>query len=115
ATALPLFHRSSAESKESAVALSARYFEARCLEALDHKDEACDIYQQVADAKKPNPYKEDARQTAAAVALARGQKADALRNYEALSSETQKPALRAEATVRAGLIAIDLLQTDKGK
>ena len=115
ATALPLFHRSSAKSKESAVALSARYFEARCLEALDHKDEACDIYQQVADAKNPNPYKEDARQTAAAIALTRGRKADALRNYEALSNETQKPAVKAEATVRAGLIAIDLLQTDKGK
>src|SRR5438094_8673913 len=34
ATALPLFHRSAAKSKEPAVALSARYFEARCLEAL---------------------------------------------------------------------------------
>lgn len=115
ATALPLFHRSAGKSKESAVALSARYFEARCLEALDHKDEACDIYQQVADAKNPNPYREDARQTAAAIALARGRKADALRNYQALVNETQKPALKAEATVRAGLLAIDLLQTDKGK
>lgn len=114
-TALPLFHRSAGKSKESAVALSARYFEARCLEALDHKDEACDIYQQVAEVKNPNPYREDARQTAAAIALARGRKSDALRNYQALANETQKAALKAEATVRAGLIAVDLLQTDKGK
>src|SRR5205085_1540606 len=48
ATALPLFHRSAAKSKEQAVALSARYFEARCLEALGKKDEAADIYAQVA-------------------------------------------------------------------
>jgi len=115
ADALPLFHRSATKSKESAVALSAHYFEARCLEALDHKDEACDIYQQVADAKNPNPYREDARETAGRIALARGRKADALRQYEALSNETQKAPLKIESTVRAGLIAMDLIQTDKGK
>ena len=115
ADALPLFHRSATKSKDASVALSARYFEARCLEALDHKDEACDIYQQVAEAKNPNPFREDARETAARIALARGRKADALKQYEALSNETQKPALKAEVTVRAGLIALDLLQPDKGK
>jgi TolA-binding protein len=82
---------------------------------LDKKDEALDIYQQVAEAKNPNPYREDARQTAARIATARGRKADALRQYEALSNETQKPALKAEATVRAGLLALDLIQSDKGK
>src|SRR5438477_700501 len=114
-TALPLFHRSATKSKDAAVALSAHYFEARCHEALDRKDEACDIYQQVAEAKNPNPYREDSRETAARIAVARGRKADALKQYEALSNETQKPALKAEATVRAGLIALDLLQSDKGK
>ena len=115
AAALPLFHRSATKSKDAAVALSARYFEARCLEALDRKDEACDIYQQVAEAKNPNPYREDSRETAARIAVARGRKTDALKQYEALSNETQKPALKTEATVRAGLIALDLLQPDKGK
>src|SRR5207253_6105715 len=46
--ALPLFHRAAGRSKESALALSARYFEARCLENLDRKDEAQNFYQQVA-------------------------------------------------------------------
>ena len=115
ADALPLFHRSAAKSKDAAVALSAHYFEARCLEALDKKDEALDIYQQVAEAKNPNPYREDARGTAARIALARGRKADALKQYEALSNETQKPALKAETTVRAGLIALDLVQAPNGK
>src|SRR5437764_7418325 len=78
AAALPLFHRSPTKSKDAAVALSARYFEARCLEALDRKDEACDIYQQVAEAKNPNPYREDARETAERIAVARGRKADAM-------------------------------------
>ena len=115
ADALPLFHRSATKSKEPTVALSAHYFEARCLEALDHKDEAGEIYQQVAEAKNPNPYREDARETAARIANARGRKADALKQYEALSNETQKPALKAEATVRAGLIALELVQSDKDK
>jgi TolA-binding protein len=114
-TALPLFHRSATKSKEPAVALSAHYFEARCLEALDHKDEACDIYQQVAEAKGTNIYREDARETAARIANARGRKADALTQYEALSNETQKPALKAEATVRAGLIALELIQSKMDK
>jgi TolA-binding protein len=115
AGALPLFHRSAAKSKEATLALSARYFEARCLENLDRKDEAQNLYQQVAETKNPNPYREDARMAAGTIALARGRKADAFRNYEALANETQKPALKAEATVRAGMVAIDLQQTEKGK
>src|SRR6266545_5565502 len=54
AASLPLFHRSAVKSRESAVALSARYFEARCLEVLDRKEEACDIYLEVAEAGNPN-------------------------------------------------------------
>src|SRR5216117_3832483 len=115
AAALPLFHRSAAKSKESAVALSARYFEARCLEILGRKDEAADIYQEVAEAGNPNPYREDARLTAASILVGRGRKIDALKQYEALSNETQKPTLKAEAAVRAGMIALDLVQADKGK
>jgi TolA-binding protein len=115
AGALPLFHKASAKSKEPALALSARYFEARCLENVDRKDEAQNLYQQVAEAKNPNPYREDARMAAGTIALSKGRKLDAFRNYEALANETQKPALKAEATVRAGMVAIDLQQTEKGK
>ncbi len=113
--ALPLFHRAAGKSKEAAVALSARYFEARCLEMLDQKDDACAIYQQVIDAKNPNPYREDSRLAAASILLSRGRKLDALKQYDALSNEAQKSALKAEAAVRGGLLAIDLVQPDKGK
>src|SRR5205085_12374086 len=113
--ALPLFHKATAKSKEPALALSARYFEARCLENTDRKDDAQNLYQQVAETKNPNPYREDARMAAGTIALARGRKSDALRNYEALANETQKPALKAEATVRAGMVAVDLQQTEKGR
>jgi TolA-binding protein len=115
AAALPLFHRSAVKSKESAVALSAHYFEARCLEALGRKEEASDIYLEVANAGNPNPYREDARWTAAFILVGRGRKVDALRQYEALSNETQKPALKAESAARGGMIALDLIQADKSK
>src|SRR5881409_2809456 len=115
AAALPLFHRSAAKSKESAVALSARYFEARCLEVLGRKEEASDIYLEVAESGNPNPYREDARWTAASILIGRGRKMDALKQYEALSNETQRPALRAESAVRGGMIALELVQADKGK
>ncbi|PYL43243.1 MAG: hypothetical protein DMF42_04580 [Verrucomicrobia bacterium] len=115
AAALPLFHRSAAKSKESAVALSARYFEARCLEATGRKEEAADIYVQVAEGGNPNPYREDARTTAASIFAARGRKIDALKQYEALANEAQKPALKAESAVRGGVIALELVQADKSK
>src|SRR5213080_947028 len=113
-TALPLFHRAAAKSKEPAVALSAHYFEARCLEATGRKEEAADIYAQVAEAGNPNPYREDARWTAASTLASRGRKIDALKQYEALANESQKPALRAESAVRGGIIALELVQADKG-
>src|SRR3954469_138225 len=115
AAALPLFHRAATKAKEPAVTLSAHYFEARCLETLDRKDEACGIYLQIAEAKNPNPYREDSRLAAASILLSRGKKADALKQYDALANEAQKPALKAEAQVRGGLIAIDLTTTEKGK
>src|SRR5881296_1927724 len=77
ATALPFFHRSAGRSKEPAVALAARYFEARCLEALSRKDEAANIYAEVAEGGSPNPYREDARVTAASIFAGRGRKIDA--------------------------------------
>src|SRR5205814_5153697 len=115
AAALPLFHRSAAKSKEPAVALSAHYCEARCLEATGRKEEAADIYALVAEAGNPNPYREDARLTAASIFAARGRKIDALKQYEALANESQKPALKAESAVRGGMIALELVQADKGK
>src|SRR5213594_2111593 len=115
AAALPLFHRSAGKSKEPAVALSAHYFEARCLEALGRKEEAANIYAEVAETGNPNPFREDARITAASIFVARGRKIDALKQYEALANEAQKPALKAESAVRGGMIALDLVQADKGK
>jgi TolA-binding protein len=115
-SALPLFHRAAAKTKESALALSARYFEARCLENLNRKDEARDAYQQVIDSKSAkNAYRDDSRLAVGAILLGRGRKSDAFKQYEALASETNKAPLKAEATVRAGMLAVELAQGEKGK
>src|SRR5204863_70951 len=70
---------------------------------------------EVAETGNPNPFREDARITAASIFVARGRKIDALKQYEALASEAQKPSLKAESAVRGGMIALDLVQADKGK
>ena len=115
AGAQSLFHKSAAKSKEAALALSARYFEARCLENLERKEEAANLYLQVVDAKNPNPYREDSRLAAGVLLVGRGRKSEALKQYEALANEAGKPAMKAEATVRAGMVAVDLQQGEKGK
>src|SRR5439155_8094132 len=112
-TAQPLFHKASAKSKDASVALSAKYFEARCLESSKRADDALMLYLEVPEAK--SQYREDARTTAGAMLLARGGRAEALKQYEALSTEAEKPAARAEAAVRAGLIALDLAVADRAK
>ncbi|MGH8092833.1 MAG: tetratricopeptide repeat protein [Chthoniobacterales bacterium] len=114
-SALPLFHRAAAKVKASALALSARYFEARCLENLQRKDEARDVYQQVIATEDPNPFRDDSRLAVGTILLAAGRKADALKQFEAVAAETSKPSVKAEAAVRAGLIALDLAQSEKGK
>ncbi len=113
--ALPLFHRAAAKSKNPPLALSARYFEARCLENLERKDEARDLYEQVIAAKDPNPFRDDSRLAAGSIYQAASRQNDALKQFEALAGETKNAALKAEATVRAGLVALELAQSDKGK
>src|SRR5437588_3498047 len=111
--AQPLFHKAAAKSKDASVALSAKYFEARCLESSKRADDALVLYLQVAEAK--SQYREDARTTAGEMLLVRGRRTDALKQYEALASEAEKPAAKAESAVRAGLIALDLAVADRAK
>ena len=112
-TAQPLFHKAALKSKDAAVVLSAKYFEARCLESTKRADDALMLYLEVTEAK--SQYREDARTTAGAMLLARGRRTDALKQYEALASEAEKPASKAESAVRAGLIALDLAVADRAR
>src|SRR5204862_6271111 len=97
----------------ASVALWTKYFEAGCLGRTKGADDSLMLNLQVAEAKRQ--YREDARTTAGAMLLARGRRTDALKQYESLASEAEKPAARAEAAVRAGLIARDLSVADRAK
>ena len=77
--------------KRSTLAFSARYFEARCLESLNRKDEARDIYQQVIEVEDPNPYRDDSRLAVGSIFLEKGRKTDALRSSKrSLAKQTKR-------------------------
>ncbi len=76
---------------------------ARCLENLERKDEARDVYQQVIAVKDPNPFRDDSRFAVGAHLSRRrtqSRRAETIRS--ARFDETSKPSLKADATVRAG-------------
>ena len=110
--ALPLFQRAASLLKP-ADALSARYYEALCLENLERRDETKEVYGNLIAVPDPNPYRELARIKLASLAALQKRPNEALAQYEALSKESTKPALRAEATIKAGLLARQLDQNDK--
>ena len=62
-----------------------------------------------------NAFRDDSRLAVGAILLARGKKAEAFKQYEALANETNKAPLKAEASVRAGMLAVELAQGEKGK
>ena len=110
-SARPLFHRAAAKVKASALALSARYFEARCLESLNRKDEARDIYQQVVDGRKSESVTATIRGSRSVRFFSRkAAKPTRSSNSKRSPARRTKAPLKAEATVRAGSLALDLAQ-----
>jgi TolA-binding protein len=114
--ALPYFRKAALRLKEPAVAVAAKFYIARSLEALGgtgNRLEASEIYQQVADAKEANPFQEASRLSLALLLRDGGKTAEAVRQIKLLAAATQTPELKAEATVRAGVWELDLQQLTK--
>ena len=111
-SAQPLFDRSAKLAKADDVRLSSWYFEALCLEKLDRRDESAPVYEDIAAIATNNPYRDEARLALAHLAMADKHLADAFKQYEALSREATKPALQADASLKAGLLARDLNQPE---
>jgi TolA-binding protein len=111
-SAQPLFERSAKLAKADDVRLSSWYFEALCLERLDRRDESAPVYEDIVSITTNNPFRDDARLALAHLAMADKHLADAFKQYEALSREATKPALQAEASLKAGLLARDLNQPE---
>jgi TolA-binding protein len=111
--AAPLYEKAFVNAKSPEVKLTARYYQAKCLELTNKKSEAAIAYQDVIKVPGKNPYRDAARLSLAYFALENNQKQQALDLFDGLGRDAAKPAVKAEAMTRAGIIAADLRQKDK--
>lgn len=106
--ALGAYQKAFANSKDADVQLTARFYEARCLDGLKKPAEAEAIYREVAAKAENNPYRDYARLALAESAATAGRKKEALDQYLELSRTAGKPSIAVEATVKAAIVAADL-------
>jgi tetratricopeptide (TPR) repeat protein len=112
--ALNYYRKASVRLTDPAVALAARFYSARCLEAEKLPSEARITYEDIIGTKGDNPYREPSRLALAEILSNYGRKEEALEQFRALAKEAQQPQIKVEALVKAGLLNIDLAQPDKG-
>lgn len=112
--ALPLYRKASVRVKDPAVVLAAKYYTARCLENLRMSSDARLVYEDIVATKGDNIYREASRLSLAQIFTGIGRKDDAIKQYDALAAETDKPAVKAEALVKSGLLKIENEQVEKG-
>ncbi len=113
--AIPLYEKAYANAKSPEVKVTARYYEAKSYELLNKKAEAKAAYEDVVANNNKNPYRDAANLSLAYFALDNGDKQEAFNRFSELANEATKPPVRAEATVRAGILAGDLNQKDRAE
>jgi TolA-binding protein len=113
ADAAQLYEKAYNNAKSPEIKLTARYYEAKCLELSNKKSEAKPVYEDVVKTKEKNPYRDAARLSLAYNALENSQKQQALELFSDLGGDASKPAVKAEALTRAGILAADLQQKEK--
>ena len=82
------------------------------MELIGKKTEAAVAYGDVAKFTGKNPYRDAARLSLAYFALENNQKQQAFDLFSQLGTDAAKPAVKAEALTRAGILAADLKQKD---
>jgi tetratricopeptide (TPR) repeat protein len=112
--ALNYYRKASVRLTDPTVAIAAKFYGARCLEALNLPAEARMTYEDIVATPGDNPYRESSRLALAEILAASGRQADALVQFEALAKEASQPTVKVEALVKAGLLNIDLGNADKG-
>ena len=111
-TALGLFRKAADLSKAQDVQLYSRYSEALCLEQLGRKDETREVYEEVLAVTKDNPYRDDAHLKLAELAMSDHHPNEAFKQYDALAREAVKPALQADSSLKAAILAHETGQDD---
>ena len=110
--AAPLYEKAFTNAKTPEVKLTARYYQAKCLELSNKRAEAKFAYEDVAKTPGKNPYRDAARLSLAYYALENNQRQQAFDLFQDLSRDAVKPVVKAEALTRAGILASDLKQKD---
>ena len=111
--AAPLYEKAYVNAKSPEIKLTARYYQAKCLELTGKKADASTAYKTLSKFAGKNPYRDAARLSLAYFALENNQKQQAFDLFSQLGTDAAKPAVRAEALTRAGILAADLKQKDK--
>lgn len=113
--AAPLYEKAYANAKAPEVKLTARYYQAKCLELTNKRADAQPLYEEVFKNKEKNPYRDAAGLSLAYYALENNQKQKAFDRFLELGREAGKPAVKAEALTRAGILAGELKQRDQAE
>ncbi len=113
AAALPLYRKASVRVKEPAVAYAARFYAARCMEALGQKYDARVAYEELVEFKEGNPFQDASRHALALLLKEAGKIPEALKQMLFLAKAAESDELKAEATVRSGLWQLELKQPAK--
>ena len=101
--AASLYEKAYDNAKSPEVKLTARYYQAKCLELSSQKSGAKTAYEDVAKIKDKNPYRDAARLSLAYFALENNQKQQAFDLFDDLGTSAIKSQVRAEALTRAGI------------
>jgi TolA-binding protein len=110
--AAPLYEKAYVNARSPEIKLTARYYQAKCLELSGKKAEAAAAYTDVAKFAGKNPYRDAARLSLAYFALENNQRQQAFDLFSQLGIDAAKPTVKAEALTRAGILAADLKQKD---
>jgi TolA-binding protein len=110
--AAPLYETAYLNAKSPEIKLTARYYQAKCLELAGKKADAAAAYTDVAKFAGKNPYRDAARLSLAYFALENNQRQEAFDLFSQLGADAAKPTVKAEALTRAGILAADLKQKD---
>ena len=105
--ALAYYRKAAVRVKDPAIGQSAKYYAARCLENLKATSEAILTYQELITPEE-NPFRDASHLAIARLLADSGRSNEAVTQFEALIQQTDKAALKTEATVREGLLLLEM-------
>jgi tetratricopeptide (TPR) repeat protein len=125
-SAVSYYAKASVRLKDPKLANAAKFFTARCHEALGQKRDARVVYQDLVATPQDNPFLDNCRLSLALLLKGEAEQfagndskarvpAEALKQMESLAQSTENPELRAQATVYAGLWQIEKGENAKGE